>query len=309
VGEGPATYSDFFSQQKRWAYGIWEIIRQHSPQLFGEMRTVQQRLSFFALQTHYPTTSMAWVGGSLLASLYLVGGVSITRLPLLEWGLLFGLNLVLGLSFSFCMRRYNLVEHERRSWGLAGLALDLMTTPVYVAAAAAQLTGRPLAYVVTAKGSAATGDTWRTFRSHLLWLGVALGSIVSGQLLDHNYPTLQVWAGLTAAICLTPLAHLATARAVEHVPALIVRTRPVISGRRLGEVLVAQGVLTTGQLRALLDLQATADTAWTRLGDLAVAEGMITPAQLAAGMLAAGPTRTDPPEVRPASTRAHVDAA
>ena len=71
------------------------------------------------------------------------------------------------------MRGFHLVEHERRTWGFTGLALDLITAPVYVAAAAAQLAGRPLQYVVTAKGSAATGDGWRTFRPHLLWLGVA----------------------------------------------------------------------------------------------------------------------------------------
>src|SRR5215207_3517242 len=115
VGEGPATYSDFFSQQKRWAYGIWEIVRQHSGRVFPRMRTRQQRLSFFALQTHYPTTAIAWVGGVTLWALYLLGGATVTHLPVLQWGILFGANLVAGLVFSFCMRRFNLVEHERSS--------------------------------------------------------------------------------------------------------------------------------------------------------------------------------------------------
>ena len=192
VGEGPATYSDFFSQQKRWAYGIWEIARQHSPLLFPRMLTRQQRISFFALQSHYPTTAMAWVGGITLTMLYLLAGVTVTHLPLLEWTVLFGANLVLGLVFFLGMRRFNLVEHERRSWGLAGLALDLLTAPVYVAAAAAQLAGRPLQYVVTAKGSAATGDSWRTFRSHLFWLTVAAASVLAGLSLHHDYWTLYL---------------------------------------------------------------------------------------------------------------------
>ena len=41
VGEGPATYSDFFSQQKRWSYGIWQIVREHSARLYPRMRTRQ----------------------------------------------------------------------------------------------------------------------------------------------------------------------------------------------------------------------------------------------------------------------------
>ena len=291
VGEGPATYSDFFSQQKRWAYGIWQIARQHSPGVFGQMRTRAQRLSFFALQTHYPTTAIAWVGGVVLSALYLVGGVSVTHLPLLQWGLLFGANLALGLGFAFAMRRYNLVEHERRSWGLSGMLLDLVTAPVYVAAAAAQLAGRPLTYVVTAKGSAATGDTWATFRPHLVWLAAAGGSIAAGLLLGHDYWTLYVWAGITALICAVPMAHVAAGRLAASVPALLSRMTPVVRGRRIGQVLVQQGLLSPAQLRSLLDLQATSDAAWMRLGDLAVAEGLVTRAQLAQAVLLAEPRR------------------
>ena len=59
VGEGPATYSDFFSRQKRWAYGIWQIARRHSPGILPKLPTLRQKLSFFALQSHYPTTAMS----------------------------------------------------------------------------------------------------------------------------------------------------------------------------------------------------------------------------------------------------------
>src|SRR6059058_4940341 len=124
------------------------------------------------------------------------------------------------------MRRFNLVEHERRSWGFAGLLLDLLTGPVYVAAAAAQLAGRPLVYVVTAKGSAATGDTWRTFRPHLLWLAVAAGSLIAGRLLHHDYPALYVWASLTALTCLAPLLQVSFDRAAKSVRSA--RTRSVL---------------------------------------------------------------------------------
>ena len=285
VGEGPATYSDFFSQQKRWAYGIWQIAREHSPEVLPRMRSAQQRRAFVALQSHYPTTALTWVGGVLLSSLYLVGGITATHLPLQLWSVLFAANMGLGLAFCLGMRRFNLVEHERRSWGFAGLALDLLTAPVYVAAAAAQLAGRPLVYVVTAKGSAATSDTWRTFRPHLLWAGIAVGAMTVGALFGHRYPALYVWAALTLLISLAPLAHVVAVAVLHSLPISARTRRPVVPSRRIGEVFVARGLLTEMQLRHLLDLQASREEGWLRLGDLAVAEGMITPRQLQEGMI------------------------
>ena len=278
VGEGPATYSDFFSQQKRWAYGIWEIARGHSPGLLPRLPSLRQRLAFFALQSHYPTTALSWVIGIALSSLYLIGGVTITRLPAAAWCLLFAANIVTGLFFFQFTQRFNLVEHERRSRGIAGMVLELITAPIYVAAAAAQLAGRPLAYVVTAKGAAATGDTWRTFRPHLGWAGIAAASLVAGPLLHHNYPSLYLWAGLTVLISIAPIGHLLTRAAMRHLASLwsmMPRLYSVTAQRRIGERLLRQGHLTVAELENLLDLQATSEAAWQRLGDLAIEHGYV----------------------------------
>jgi hypothetical protein len=72
--------------------------------------------------------------------------------------------------------------------------------------------------VVTAKGSASTGDTWRTFRPHLLWAAVSLAAIASGLALDHHYPTLHFWAALATLICLAPIAHVAINRLTSVEP-------------------------------------------------------------------------------------------
>jgi cellulose synthase (UDP-forming) len=282
VGEGPATYSDFFSQQKRWAYGIWQIARQHSPAIFGRLSR-RQKLTFFALQSHYPTTALSWVSGIFLTATYLVGGLTVSRLPALIWSSLFIANLVVGFTFFQFTRRFNLVEHERRSWGLSGMALELLTAPVYVAAAAAQLAGRPLAYVVTAKGSAATGDNLRTFRAHAGWAAVAAVSILAGWVQHHDYLTLYLWAAITLAICLTPIGFLLIgymSTDLRRSPVDAPRLYPVPTQRRIGEILRDQSLLTSAQLEKLLDYQATSDGPWQRLGDLAIERGEITTAEL-----------------------------
>jgi cellulose synthase (UDP-forming) len=284
VGEGPATYADFFSQQKRWAYGIWVIARQHSPTLLRRLPKTGQRLSFFALQSHYPTTALSWVIGIILSAVYLVGGVSVTRLPIVIWAALFVANIVAGLIFFEFIHRFNLVEHERKSWGLAGMALELVTAPIYVAAAAAQLAGRPLAYVVTAKGAAATDDTMRIFRPHLGWAAVAGALLVTGRLLHHDYPSLYIWAGITLSISIAPVAHLVGGQLVEflsRVVAGIPRPYPVQRQRRIGQALIQHGLIDSQQLDQLLDLQTTTDEPWQRLGDLAVEQGYVDSRQLA----------------------------
>lgn len=212
VGEGPATYSDWFSQQKRWAYGMWEVIRQHSFTVVPKMPKRSQRVSFALLQTHYPFTGLAWLGGIFLFCLYLIGGISVTALSVWIWMGLFVANTALAFAVVQMLARFNLAEHERRSWNLTGMALDVITGPVFCAAALAQLAGRPLVYVVTAKGSASTGDTWRTFRPHLVWLGVSAIAVAGGVILGHNYLPLQVWAVITALICLAPMIHVAVRR-------------------------------------------------------------------------------------------------
>jgi hypothetical protein len=253
--------------------------------LLPKLPRVSQRLSFFALQSHYPTTAISWVVGVALSATYLVGGVTVTRLPALVWGILFAANIAVGMLFFRFAQRFNLVEHERRSWGLTGMALELITAPVYVAAAAAQLAGRPLAYVVTAKGAAATGDSWRTFRPHLGWAAVAAGCMAAGVLLNHDFPSLYFWASLTVVISLAPIGHLFVLSLTRSVSGMVSRvpwSYSVVSQRRIGERLLEQGLLTVHQLEELLDLQATSEAAWQRLGDLAVERGYVDSDQLAA---------------------------
>lgn len=205
VGEGPTSFTDYFSQQKRWAYGIWEIICRHSPSLFGRMRPAQ-RMSFSLLQMFYPSVAISWVLGNVLTALYLLGG-SAVRLPIAQWALFWIASMTTSLGTYFWLRRFNLAQHERKEWGVAGLGLLLICAPVYVAAAAAFVTGRPLAYAVTAKGALTSGDKWSTFRPQLFWLMTSMFLLIAslGFGLGVAYPTLIFWLVVTAVTCAVPL--------------------------------------------------------------------------------------------------------
>jgi cellulose synthase (UDP-forming) len=204
VGEGPTSFTDYFNQQKRWAYGIWEIMTNHSPRLVPRMKPAQ-RLSFGLLQMFYPSVAVSFVLGNLLSALYLAADVT-TRLPLWQWAILWSTSIASSLWLFFWLRRFNLVAHERNGWGLAGMGLLLMTGPIYVAAMLARLARRPLAYAVTAKGDLTSADRWSTFRFHIAWAacaGVQLVLSFAGLLSDHASP--RAWLMMTAVVCAVPL--------------------------------------------------------------------------------------------------------
>lgn len=227
AGEGPTTFTDFFSQQRRWAYGIFEIATKHSPNILPKV-TWHQRISFASLQFFYPSVGATWLLGNVLSAIYLLFGVTSSRLHPLWWAVLFTLNIIPGLGITMWFRKFNLVEHERKSLNIVGMALNLATCPVYLAAGFSQLFGRGLAYKVTAKGALASGDTWETFRLHIRWALFALGCITVGLVMHHAYAALYVWMSLTLLYALYPIAiWLHFKRKAEAAPRHALRRVPV----------------------------------------------------------------------------------
>ena len=53
VGEGPTTFTDWFAQQMRWSWGMWQIISRHSARMLPKM-SLRQRVSYTLLQPFYP---------------------------------------------------------------------------------------------------------------------------------------------------------------------------------------------------------------------------------------------------------------
>lgn len=168
VGEGPTSYTDYFNQQKRWAYGIWEIASKHTRKAMKKM-TKRQALTFGMLQFFYPSLAIAWILGSAVTLLFsglLTQFQGLGPVFAILWMYAFASSLGLFLW----LRRFNLVEHERKDWGLAGMLLTMMCIPVYVNAWWEALVRKPLTYAVTAKGNLTSPDSMQTFTPHLQWL-------------------------------------------------------------------------------------------------------------------------------------------
>ena len=203
IGEGPESWTDYFNQQKRWAYGIWEIVLKRNLRAGIRLRP-RQRLLYGLVQFYYPSVGSAVLLGTIATAVYLLLGVTAIRLNSLQWLALWSASMTSWMVLWLWLRRFNLAVHERREVGVAGMLLALFAGPVYVAAGITALFRRPLTYAVTAKGNLKSPDSVRTFRLHLVWAAVATVLLMMSFRLHHDYTALRVWGTLALITGLGP---------------------------------------------------------------------------------------------------------
>jgi len=203
IGEGPTSWADYFNQQKRWAYGIWEILLTRSKRMPREL-SARQRLLYGLVQFYYPSVASSTLFGNLATALYLLTGITAIEINGHAWLGLWSASMASWFALWFWLRRFNIAAHEREEVGVPGMALALFAGPIYVSAAIAALFRRPLAYAVTAKGKLRTTESIGTFRLHLMWAAVAAALLVASRLLHHDYIALQVWCCLTLFTGIAP---------------------------------------------------------------------------------------------------------
>jgi cellulose synthase/poly-beta-1,6-N-acetylglucosamine synthase-like glycosyltransferase len=203
IGEGPESWTDYFNQQRRWAYGIWEIVLKRRLRTGIRLRP-RQRLLYGLVQLFYPSVGFAVLLGTIATAVYLLLGITAIRLNSLQWLALWSASIMSWLILWLWLRRFNLAVHERRESGVAGILLALFAGPVYVAAGATALLRRPLTYAVTAKGNLKTADSIRAFRLHLVWAAIAALLLSVSFRFHHDYTSLRVWGTLALITGLGP---------------------------------------------------------------------------------------------------------
>lgn len=195
VGDGPITWTDYFSQQMRWAYGMFEIIRDHDWRLLRRLG-VLQAFGYLMVQSYYGFAAFVFIGGNFLTFLYLAAGLSAADMDLGTWWLLWLPQFIWTFVVWYWLQRFYLYESDR-GWTLRGFTLTFASLPVFAQAAFASFTGRSLPYVVTAKGASRAADTIGVFKLHIIIALVGTAVLVASFLLGNNAPQLRVWAFVT----------------------------------------------------------------------------------------------------------------
>ncbi|MDT0380796.1 cellulose synthase catalytic subunit [Streptomyces sp. DSM 42041] len=204
VGEGPESWTDYFSQQLRWSRGTFETVLHQ----YGRPphRLPAGRLLHYSLMlAYYPMSAATWVLGALSCALFLWAGTSGVTVPPQTWLMLYGDAAALQVGLYLWNRRHNVSPHEPEgSGGLAGMAMSALAAPVYARALGAALLRRPCRFVVTPKGESASDDGVRTFRTHLGWAAVLGCSLAASLWLGHTHAVIGVWALLALTVALAP---------------------------------------------------------------------------------------------------------
>lgn len=205
IGEGPTTWTDYFTQQERWSRGTIDTwLRLFLPGIHRMRPRVMWHYAL--LMSYYPAAAVAWLLGALNGALYLVFGVASIHMSERLWLALYAWAFASQLAIFLLGRSHTVSPFEPEgSLGLVGLLMSVLSTPIYVSSLVNALLRRSTSFVVTPKGAAANRDSPRTFAKHLRWAGyfglLLLISIPTG----HDNLAMRLWAIIPLVVCLLPV--------------------------------------------------------------------------------------------------------
>jgi cellulose synthase/poly-beta-1,6-N-acetylglucosamine synthase-like glycosyltransferase len=206
VGEGPSSWTDYFSQQHRWSRGTDEVCVAQ----FGSMIRrlgVRRSLHYGLLMAYYPLTALAWLLGAATAVLHIVLGVRGVQVPQQVWLMLYVDAAIFQVGLYIWNRRHNVSPHEEAgSSGLTGMLLSTLCAPIYVSSFLQAVLRRRAGFVVTPKGDSASPDRLLTFRTHLRWAAFYAALLLIAVATGHAHGLMWLWPALNLALCLTPTA-------------------------------------------------------------------------------------------------------
>lgn len=205
VGEGPASWTDFFTQQLRWSRGTYEtILKQYWKAPFS--MPPGRLLNYTLMLVYYPMTAVNWLLGILSCVLYLWLGASGTQVSSQVWLMIYSDAVALQIGLYLWNRRHNVSPHEPEgSGGLAGMVMSALSAPIYLKSLGSALLRTRGRFVVTPKGGSASPDRVLTFRIHLYWAVVLVASLVASVHFDHTHAAMRTWAVLALVITLAPV--------------------------------------------------------------------------------------------------------
>ncbi|MEV0850013.1 cellulose synthase catalytic subunit [Streptomyces sp. NPDC049954] len=206
VGEGPNSWTDFFTQQSRWSRGTYEtLIKQFWKAPFS--LPPGRLFNYTMMVVFYPLSALNWILAALSCALFLGLGASGVDIDPAVWLMLYGNASALQIGLYLWNRRHNVSPHEPEgSGGVAGMAMSAMSAPLYARSLVEALLRRRSGFVVTPKGDSASPDTlFGTFRVHLFFVALFGGSILAAYVRGHAHPAMVVWAGLALLITAAPV--------------------------------------------------------------------------------------------------------
>ena len=204
VGEGPSSWTDYFSQQHRWSRGTDEVCVANFARTIRRLG-FRRAVHYALLMAYYPLTALSWVLGAATAVCHIVLGAKGVQVPQEVWLMLYVDAALFQVGLYLWNRRHNVSPHEEiGSSGLTGMLLSALCAPIYVTSFVQAVLRRRAGFVVTPKGDSASPDRLLTFRSHLRWAGLFAALLAVAGFTGHAHGFMWLWPALNLVLCLTP---------------------------------------------------------------------------------------------------------
>lgn len=198
-GIGPLNWADYFNQQMRWSYGLFEILFKFGPKLRKTLQ-LRQKLMYFLIQLFY-FTGVAMVLGVFLTSLYLLFGINTTNINFMEWFTYAFPSYVISTLTLLYLYLYNINPEEESPFGMLGMFLGIGASVIYAIAFFKFVTRQKLTYLVTNKNAESIPRPLplSVFSTHIALVLLSVVSLIASLLLDHNSLILRFWSVIFTA--------------------------------------------------------------------------------------------------------------
>ena len=270
LGEGPATWGAYLSQQTRWCYGLLEIIKRDTFRLILRMRP-KQAFGYVLVQSYYGTVALVYGLGVGLTALRLFFGIDAVGMDVTSWLSVWVPQILITMVLWYWLQRFYLEEGDH---GLAwkGLVVGVGATLAYLPALVASAVGRKLPYVITPKGETVGREPLRLFRWHLASFALSGGALAFSLITQNGGWGVRGWAFVNMALMAIIIwsgAFRGVARREALVPAYVVlkgrSRRGVAYGLRVAAPVSALAVVATvlavGFIRTNVNVNAAGDDA------------------------------------------------
>jgi len=205
VGEGPSSWTDFFSQQMRWSRGTYETLLTQFTHVAPKLGR-GSRFNYAMLVTFYPMAALTWILAVLVAVVYMGLGASGIDAPYSTWMMLYADAAALQIALYVVNRRHNVSPHEPEgSAGVVGMLASALAAPIYATSLVSALLRKPSRFVVTPKGDSTSPDRLSTFRYHLISAGAFTAALALAIINGRAQVGMTLWALAALLLSLAPV--------------------------------------------------------------------------------------------------------
>ncbi len=202
-GLGPVTLADYFNQQMRWSYGLFEILFKYSHKHFKKIN-ILQKINLFFSQLFYFSGITNFLG-ILLTSAYLIVGINSTNMSVYEWAIHAIPAYLSGILIMIFLHKFYINPKKEPVFGVLGMFLGQAASIIYAIALFKFITGRSLTYKVTSKNvNESTSFDPSVFTVHIFILLFCILSLEISFLNNNDSVVMRFWA-LTNVFFITGL--------------------------------------------------------------------------------------------------------